>query len=318
MKFNRIGIPPDEAQFLETRSSRSSRSAAGSGCRRTRSRSLRGRRSRTSNRRTGVRHRHADGVGGALGAGDPAEAAPGHRPDLFAELLFRRCCAATTTRAPTSTGRWSTSARCRRTRCARLENMNPGGAALDDYYMQSNMLPLDRIGDDATAPATPAAAAPAPATPSAPDGIRAAGPTAARPRAQLDAQVAVLRPIFLDAADRVLRKEVLGAPRPRAPEGRPGRRFARWAAEFYAEQRGFMVEALTPPVQAIASIAAHVRGAALATSTSRPSPRPRRAQPRRVRRQRGADAARREHRLEPRRPGHRPRHRFQESAHAPA
>jgi hypothetical protein len=194
--------------------------------------------------------------------------------------------------------------------------MNPGGAELDDHFMQSNMLPLDRLGDDdhARRRAGAAAALPAPADDKEPDGDEPKDGAAGR---RPGARAAARRPGRGAAAGLPRRRRprpAQGGPRRRqgreAPEGRPGR-VRRWAAEFYSEQRGFMVEALTPPVQAIAVD----RRARPRRRAGRRRPRGLRPRPRRRSHAACVASARRrrccrEHRREPRRPGDRPRDRF--------
>jgi len=146
------------------------------------------------------------------------------------------------------------------------EDMNPGGPELDDFFMQSNMIQVDRLGTTTTRAGAPGAAAALPAPKGEPDGDEVDdGAAGDDPKAQLlAAQASALRPVFLDAADRVLRKEVLAVGKAVVRAKADPAAFVRWADEFYSEQVGFMVEALEPPVQALASIAAHVRGAELA------------------------------------------------------
>jgi HK97 family phage portal protein len=129
------------------------------------------------------------------------------------------------------------------------ENLNDGGTALDRYYMQSNMLPLEFIGTTTTR--SPAITdGPAPSTP-------AEDPAAAdvAARADVGAQIDHLRPLFLDACSRVLHREVVGA----APAGKKysgnARNLRNWADEFYAEQHEYLRDALAPAVTALAGVA---------------------------------------------------------------
>ncbi|HYG68492.1 MAG TPA: phage portal protein, partial [Anaeromyxobacteraceae bacterium] len=95
-----------------------------------------------------------------------------------------------------------------------LENMNPGGKELDSYFMQSNMLPLDQVGKATTrADLGAAIAKPGRQAPAAPAEVDDEDDTEADATAreqQLEAQVAALRPVFLDAAARVLNREAAG------------------------------------------------------------------------------------------------------------
>lgn len=128
-----------------------------------------------------------------------------------------------------------------------LEDLNPGEEALDEFYMQSNMLPLDRIGEVT-------------ARDQAPPQKDNAERDAADRGDQLGAQVASMRPIFVDAADRVLRKEVMAAGKATERyKGKPDT-FASWADAFYAEQAEYMVTAFGAAVGALVDVRASVLG----------------------------------------------------------
>lgn len=143
------------------------------------------------------------------------------------------------------------------------ENMNPLGAEADQLYMQSNMMPLAKVGTETSrAPAGPARAAPPAATDE--DQVDDEDEVIDEDQERaLDAQVAALRPVVADAANRILHREASAAAKAADRYRGNVAHFTRWADEFYADQARYFADAMRAPAAALASLAAHVRGAAL-------------------------------------------------------
>ena len=138
-----------------------------------------------------------------------------------------------------------------------MEDENPIGGASAQHFMQMNMSTLDRIADGTSvaAPTKPFAdtVETAPRVPTEPDDT-----DAQEQRAQFAAHVESLRPAFVAEADRVLRKEAIAAQRAAAKPGAD-----KWAAEFFQEQAGYITAALSPLAMSLSGIASNVLGVAL-------------------------------------------------------
>lgn len=135
------------------------------------------------------------------------------------------------------------------------EGLNPvPGTAGDKYYMQTNMSTLDRI-ESGEATAKPGVAGPRIETAPAEDGGTA---EAAERRQQFLAQLDALGPAFEAAADRVLRKEAIAIER----KGKlvP----VAWLNDFYSEWSTNLVDAMLPVAQSACRIGANVLGRELA------------------------------------------------------
>ncbi len=131
-----------------------------------------------------------------------------------------------------------------------MEDENPiPGTAGDQYYMQTNMASLDRIS------AGTAAAAPAgrPAKDSAADAAEIGERTT-----QALAQVATLRPVLEANADRVLRKLTLGLQRAEAK----GKIQMQWALSFFDEIAANWLDSIGPTATALNQSTANLLGVA--------------------------------------------------------
>lgn len=132
-----------------------------------------------------------------------------------------------------------------------MEDLNPiASASGDQYYMQTNMTTLDRIVNP---PEKAAATEPKPIERNNEDEM-------AERNQQFGAQVSSLHGAFLAEANRVLTKEAKATER--AIE-KPG--LDAWAASFYAQQTEYLVSALSPLVSALCDMSASILG------TDRPS-----------------------------------------------
>lgn len=127
------------------------------------------------------------------------------------------------------------------------EGINPTGTAAGrQYYMQTNMATLETVA----AGVKPAAPAGRPATVEEDEEMEAA-----ERRAQFDAQRDALHGAFLSEADRVLTKEAKAVANAiKKPDLEP------FAATFYASQSGYLVAAMSPLCSALCDIAANVLG----------------------------------------------------------
>lgn len=121
-----------------------------------------------------------------------------------------------------------------------IENLNPiDEEAADRYYLQVNLAPLG-------SPAAPSA----PGTTNRP---AAAALVAPAQKPDLATVAAELRPILLEACERVARRESLAAAR---VDGKAVADVAAWAEGFYPEQSRLAGEAILPWAKALNSIAA--------------------------------------------------------------
>jgi HK97 family phage portal protein len=144
------------------------------------------------------------------------------------------------------------------------ENENPGDESLDEHYMQSNMLPIRLLGTQTSRQPAPTRAADDGQTDQdqetgkgEPDN-EAAVATAAEDRRQASAQLLALRPAFVEAANRVLHREVTALGKAAARYAGNPSHLARWAAEFYAEQASYLASAMIPLVSSATSMVATV------------------------------------------------------------
>lgn len=106
-----------------------------------------------------------------------------------------------------------------------LEGMNPQGGALAKFYMQGAMMPIEKLGQEQSKP-TPDSGKTLPGEPGRPPKEEAAD---------------ALRPVFIAAADRVLRKEAMAVQRKAGKAG-----FADWAPGFYDEITDDLVAQMAP------------------------------------------------------------------------
>jgi HK97 family phage portal protein len=123
------------------------------------------------------------------------------------------------------------------------EDENPiPSLAGDQYYMQTNMATLDRINSgQVQAPVGQAASR---------------SPSEADARAeQAGAQVHTMMPVLQAEADRVLQKEANAVQRAAGKAG-----FAEWARAFYGEQSAYAATALEPGVAALSRMVAAILG----------------------------------------------------------
>lgn len=121
----------------------------------------------------------------------------------------------------------------------RMENENPIGPEGDMYLVPSNMVPADKIAaiaDKQAEKTPPPAAPPAPPAPPEPD-----------PEPQRVRLVAAQKAIFVEAIGRLLRKEASAA---RRIAGRGGDALRVWVEEFYGKHRGQLAEAVLPALRA--------------------------------------------------------------------
>lgn len=140
------------------------------------------------------------------------------------------------------------------------EDENPiSGPGGDEYYMQMNMSTLARIAAGEVVSATPAQKV---TTAPADDGGATADAAAERVerRAQFMAQVTAMRGVFLAEADRILRNEVLAVQR---ATGKPD--FPTWAATFFRTQADFIATTFEPLTTALCRMGADVLGVAVQT-----------------------------------------------------
>ncbi len=120
-----------------------------------------------------------------------------------------------------------------------MEDENPiEGEGGDEHFMQINMAPVGKVASgEAAAKSVPDKAA------GGDDTNPAGGPKPAKPEdqgarvASAEAQVSALAPVFLAEADRVLRREAMAFQR---QVGKPG--VGAWAATFFKEQPAHMVD----------------------------------------------------------------------------
>lgn len=132
-----------------------------------------------------------------------------------------------------------------------VENENPiDDPAADKTYMQSSMAPLDAIADGSAGGAAASGATSTPPT-STPDKV---APPADLPVE--DARVDAMRPLFIDAARRVMRKECMAVERAckRFHCGQDNSDligFQGWLAEFHRDQYKFALDAFAPVYQAL-------------------------------------------------------------------
>jgi HK97 family phage portal protein len=117
------------------------------------------------------------------------------------------------------------------------EGLNPGPAALDQFFMQGAMMPVDKLGQE---PAAKPADAPEPQgkpqeLPGQPG----------RPSKEEAAENLI--PVFRAAANRVLTREAMAVQR---HAGRAG--FSAWADDFYADLGNVLANEMHPAAQAFA------------------------------------------------------------------
>lgn len=117
----------------------------------------------------------------------------------------------------------------------RMENENPIGPEGDIYLVPSNMMPADKLKDMPAPGTQPAAPAPPPVAEPMPE---------AQPNRRL---VAAQRAIFIEAIGRMLRKEASAA---RRAAGRGVDACRLWVEEFYGKHRTQLTEAVLPAIRA--------------------------------------------------------------------
>lgn len=138
------------------------------------------------------------------------------------------------------------------------EDLNPiphGGT----HFVPANWNTLDRAAKGE--PVSVAPAAPGPGGPGRASPDQDSAPPAAPPPGPPDGALArrTLRPVFRDAAARVVRREAHRLADARKRLGADDAALAAWRAEFLAEHRGYVARAFGPPAAALGGDGAVVR-----------------------------------------------------------
>lgn len=125
------------------------------------------------------------------------------------------------------------------------ENENPiDDPAADEYYVQKQLVPLSMAANPTPEPAPMGTGGE-----EEEEGEEESGEARFREAAEAH------RPVFLDAGSRAARRETHGARQGvKMCEGKPDE-FARWATRFYSGQRAYIVEAFGPPTVSLARVA---------------------------------------------------------------
>jgi len=136
----------------------------------------------------------------------------------------------------------------------RLEDEDPiDDEGADEYYVQSNLIPLSRVNEEPPAPAQPAA------MPGAQPPPPGQGEEEQDDEDAIAAQVHALGPVLLDASRRVVTREAkaLAAVLPKKPLHSPA--LGEWAERFFADP-GYVVDAFAAAAGALASQISAIKG----------------------------------------------------------
>ncbi len=135
------------------------------------------------------------------------------------------------------------------------EDENPiDGEGGDEHFMQINMAPVGKVASGE------AAAKSVPDKVAGGDGANPTGEPAKPDDNQArvhsaEAQCQALAPVFLAEADRVLRREAMAVQRAQTKSG-----FAEWSASFFREQVNHMIDAFHPLTGALSHSLANIMG----------------------------------------------------------